>query len=405
MAFLFRIRIAILALLVVATAGAAFWTFHDRAVPADMLLWSAASLLIAAGVAFVQLRHAGLAVLVAVAPLPGMIAAGPVSSELAVSGFLAVYGFGYLAAACFAGEIVRGVLDGVAPVEAARATLARFGLPIALSAVAGAILTAGSLFRQAPATGMGAAGELVCAGISVMAFVPFAAAVLSYGESFFVVANRLRERREGLLRILAMAAEPRWAMSLSGIALVFATLGWFGAAPLLPRHGLLSETALWGASALGIFVVAHSVGRDWRDAIAATLALAALALMSAWLLGRAVGHLTAGAFAELALVAASALLTMTSLIAASRGFRTSGDRPQTARLRAIECLGVAPLFGSLGAAGDVAPWIALHGSNVALSATFLFAGAAGLLAMPALATALETLMRRRKSVDELYGRG
>ena len=51
------------------------------------------------------------------------------------------------------------------------------------------------------------------------------------------------------------------------------------------------------------------------------------------------------------------------------------------------------------------PWIVLHGSIATLSVMVPMAAATALVAMPALAAALETLIPRRRSVEDLYGRG
>jgi len=181
--------------------------------------------------------------------------------------------------------------------------------------------------------------------------------------------------------------------------------GWFGAAPHLAHSALLAQPALWGASALLIFLATFAAGRDWRDALAATLALAALTLLCLFLWGRATGRLTVSSFAEMAVVTAAALLLLLQLSARSRAYRQTGDSPAVARLRALEDLGLAPWFGVVGAGAATLPWIVLHGSIGMLSPMLLLAAAAALLAMPSLATALETLVRRRRSVDELYGRG
>ncbi|HEY0302502.1 MAG TPA: hypothetical protein VGC36_14250, partial [Rhizomicrobium sp.] len=91
----FRFRIAILVLLEVATAGAAWFAFHGLAVPVGALFLSAASLILGGGAAFIHLRHPGLAALGVFAPLPGMIAAGPfaVAAGVTSTGLLAIYGF------------------------------------------------------------------------------------------------------------------------------------------------------------------------------------------------------------------------------------------------------------------------------------------------------------------------
>lgn len=400
-------RIAVLVLLALATAGAAFVAFHGKSVPVGALFLSSASLLIGAIVAFVHLRHAGLAVLTALAPLPGMIAAGAfaVQSGLSVSALLAVYGFSYLTGSCLGGDIWRRILDAAGPAAAAREALARIIVPAALGILVAAALIVGWLFRDARLLGLGGACELGAGALSALVFVPFASSVMWFREGFFVAANRARERREGLLRVATLVIEPRWGMSLSGIAIVFATLGWFGAEPVLLRSVLLAQPALWGASALLVFLVSIAAGRDWRNALAAVLTLAALTLLGLFLWARSTGHLSTPTFIELVIGAAAALLPILMLVVWSRTYRWSGDTLAVARLRAIEDLGLAPWFGVAGAGAAALPWVLLHGSVAMLSAMFLLAGAAGLLAMPALATALDSLMPRRRSVDELYGRG
>ncbi|MEI9888262.1 MAG: hypothetical protein WDN08_17545 [Rhizomicrobium sp.] len=407
LAFLFRFRVALFAVLAVATAGAAWLAFHDLAVPVGALFLSAASLAAGGIVAFAYLRHAALAALSVLAPLPGMIAAGPfaLAGGTAVSGLLAVYGFGVVIAACLAGGLLRRMLDSSEPDAAAGAVLARCAVPLALCLVAGVALLAGWLFRDARALGLGNAGVFAAAMLSAGVVVPFAAASLRFGEAFIVIANRARERRETLLRILTQVVEPRWGLAFSGAAVTLAALGWFGAAPLLAHSALLAQPALWAASALLVFLFAFAAGRDWRDALAATLALAALTLLGLYLCGRAAGRLSAASLVEIAVTAATALFLMMDLIVRGRRYRQSGEASAVARLRAIEDCGLAPWFGTLGAAAAVLPWVLVHGSIVTLAVLFPLACAAAVVGMPALATALETLLPRRRSVNELYGRG
>jgi hypothetical protein len=232
-----------------------------------------------------------------------------------------------------------------------------------------------------------------------------AASLLPLGESFFVAINRAREKRERWLQIAMRVTESRWGLSLSGAALVLAVLGWFGAAPLLGHSALLDQPLLWAASALGIFLIALAVARDWREALAAVLALAALTLLSLWLWGHASGRLTLAAFVEIVAVVASALFVMLLLADMRRVYRQSGDDAATARLRALDALGTAPWFGAGCAAAALLPWIVVHGSIVTLAAMFAAAGVAAVLIQPAIATALERALPRRRSLDQLYGRG
>lgn len=405
--FLFRLRIAILALGALATAAAIWFVFHGHAVPVGALFLCGASLIVGGLIAFAHLRHAASAALVVLAPLPGMIAAGAFApgGGLAVTDLLACYGFAVVFGSCLCGDAMRRVLDAATPADAARETLARALGALLLAVVIGVALTVAWLFRDARALGLGGASGFAAAALSVLAIVPFAFAMLPFGEPFFVAANRARERRETWLRNATLVTDPRWALSLSGSAIVLATLGWFGAEPLLRHSALLAQPGLWGASALIVFLSAFGLARDWRDAVAATLALAALVLLALYLWGRASGHLGATSFVEIVVAAALALFLMLGSIAQTRRYRRSGDTMAVARLRAIEDAGLAPWFGALGAAGAAAPWVLVHGSTATLALLFPLSVAAALLGQPALATALESLIPRRRSLGELYGRG
>jgi len=405
LAALFRARIYVLAILALGTAAAAWFAFRGHAVPVGALFLSALSVALGVCLAFAHLRHAGLALIAALSPLPGMIAASLPATGLSYSEILSLYGFATVAAACLAGDLVGLVLKERAPADAARLALARALLPLALGVLTPAALLAGLLFKTAATTGASAAGELAAATVSILLFVPFGAAVVPYGETFFVRANRARERRERLLRLLAEVVEPRWGLSLAGSALVLAVLGWFGAWPLLARGVSPAQAAMAAAALLAALLSAHTIGRDWREAVAATLTLAELALMSLWLWGRAIGHLRDVAFVEIAVASGAALLAMLLLLARSRSYRRAGDAPAVARRRALEELGLAPYFGAAGAAAAIAPWLILHGSLAPLAILFLLAGLAAGLGMPAIATALGALVPRRRSLNQLYGRG
>ena len=75
------------------------------------------------------------------------------------------------------------------------------------------------------------------------------------------------------------------------------------------------------------------------------------------------------------------------------------------RLRALEECAVPALYGCAGATAAILPWIVLHGSIATLALLFALAAVGALLGLPALATALDVLVRRRLSAEELYGRG
>jgi len=230
-------------------------------------------------------------------------------------------------------------------------------------------------------------------------------AVMRYGEGFYIAANRVREKRERRLQWAAGAVTPRWGLSLAGIALVLAVLGWFGAAPLLAHSAVRVSTALLVATAFGAFVLGLVVARDWRAAAGATLGLSVLLLLGLSLWSGTVGRLLPATLLEIGAVLAAAGLNMFALLGRFRRFRGSGDSAAVAWLRALEEAGAAPWFAPAAAAAAILPWTLVHGSLATLSALFLLTSPVSALFMPALATALETLVPRRRSLRELYGRG
>ena len=407
LAFLFRTRIAVLVVLGLATAGAAWFAFHGHVVPVSALLLSGASLAVGAVVGFIHLRHAGLAILGALAPLPGMLAAAPyaMAHGVALTGLLGVYAWSALVAAHLCGVIERRILDASAREEAAQAALANSFVPVALAVLAAGLLLLGWYFRTATALTAGTVAMFAAGLLSALIFTPFIAAMLPFGEAFFVAANRTQERRENALAVATLVIEPRWAFAMSGAALVLATLGWFGVEPILVGNIFLSRWEYWLGSALLLFLAVFAAGRDWRDALAATLGLAVLALVSLYLCHRVTGRLMPRSLIEIFLLLAATLYPMLVVVVQSRRYRLAGDAAAVARLRAIEDAGWSPWFGALGAAAALLPWLALHGSLVTLVVLIPLACAVALIGMPALATALERLVPRRRTLGELYGRG
>ncbi|HJW42428.1 MAG TPA: hypothetical protein VJ476_14520, partial [Rhizomicrobium sp.] len=232
--FRLRIMIVILLVLLVAAGGA----FSFRPLPWNVMLLGAASVVLATGVGFVHLRHVWLAILTVLAPLAGLMAAGALGSELTANGLLSVVGFGYVVSALASGAVVRYVLDAADPVEVARQTLMQLVLPTLLVMLAGAVLLATWIYGSLDPSAAAAAVVAMAILLPV-----FGALLLPFGEAFVTAANRARERREQLLAVTTAVIEPRWAMSVTGIAVVFAVLGWFGAAPLLAHGSLQPQEA------------------------------------------------------------------------------------------------------------------------------------------------------------------
>ncbi|MEJ1969686.1 MAG: hypothetical protein WDN03_13780 [Rhizomicrobium sp.] len=407
MTVLNRQRFVILAALVLAAAAFLFLALHGRAVPVGAIFLSVISLAAAFAVAFLHLRHMALAAVATAAPLPGMFAAGPfaVDHGLDIAGLLAVYGFATVAGAVLCSGIVTVILAGRDGAEAAFVSPPRLLPALGAAVLVAVVLAIGWLFREARGLAFAMSAEMMASAVSVILFIGFGAATLPFSETAITQVNRARERRGRRLGLMTLVVEPRWGMSLSGVALVLAVLGAFGAGSVLAKNGLLAEPAYWLATAVVVFGVVFAISRDGREAVGASLALAVSIALGVWLWGRAVGHVTPLPFLDILAAAAAALLVALDLLDRARRYRAAGDAPLVARLRAIEDDAMPALFGCGGAAAAMAPWIVLHGSLATLAALFALGGGAALVLAPALATALETLLRRRMSVEDLYGRG
>ena len=405
--FLFRQRFMVLgALCMLGAAGVVFGLF-GRAVPVGTFFLTALSLAAGLGVAFVHFRHVALAVVAMAAPLPGMIAAGPFAASHGVGmlPLLAAYGFAVVTGVIWCAEVLRGLTAGKDRVQAALAIPARLVLPAAVAVLAAGLVLGGWLVRLAPGLALGVSVELLAGTLSSLLFVALGALALPFSEGAVTEINRAQERRALRLRLLTQVIAPRWGMSLAGAALVFVVLGYFGVEPLLAKGSILAKPAYWAGSALLVFLGGLAVGRGWRDALAVTLALTMQTLLGLWLWGIAVGHLTMLALVVAIMTGGVSLTLMLVMVDKARRYRMGGDAPDVARLKALEDCAVPAIYGCAGVAAAIAPWIVLHGSMATLAVLFVLASAASTIGAPAITTALETLVRRRFSVEELYGRG
>ena len=239
--FFLRFRFGLLALPCAAAVAALF--FHH-------ISWLlGVAVLAGAGMAFVQFRYVRLAILVALAPLPGALWFAPGS-----------YGFGFALAVLMASGLANRLLMGGSE-EDAFASLFE-AAPALIGALAVAFVW--SLWSHADFPG------LMAASLSVLVAVPAGAIFLPFGEHFHIAANRAREARGRVADMAARLAQARWALSLSGIALVFAVLGIFEI-PVTP------PPADWIGGVL-IAAVLFAATMDWRAGTAA-LACAILLLL------------------------------------------------------------------------------------------------------------------------------
>ena len=359
-----------------------------------MILASAA---VACAVSLVHTRHLGLAFLTAAAPLPGLAWAAPMSGEAAF-GIVPVlaYVFAYGVAVMLAHNILGGALDGESSGHPLKPVAAAAGLTASL-----ALLWFWGAVSGEP--GFQAVLDVALAAASSLIIMPIGESVLNFDEAFVGAANRARERRQRRLEKLAMVAVPRWGMSVSGIAAIFVALAWFGAEPSFSLVHLVSAPLKFAVSLVVTLGLALSVCGGWREGFAATVAAGLAGLVTLW--GFAVvGQMTANSpVGVLEIVSLAGFLAFCEAGRAA-AFRRLGDEASIARLRAVEDLGGPQFYAILGGIGALLPSVILHPAFAPFVAGLAFAGAGALAFAPALATACELLLPRRRSVEEMYGR-
>jgi hypothetical protein len=382
-----RTRIVLLALLllVALSAGAAcLWEGQRPAAPVEELT---ALILLTTG-ALALLRHAGLAVLVVAAPVPGFLAALAAMATLrpvAALPLTAAALTGYLLAAVLASQVAAQLAQGGAREES---------LPSSIRPLLGALvaaLAAIGLAKGAHSATLAVALTAAASGLSAIATVVLGASLLPFGEDFAARTNRARETRQRWLSRLEPLAQTRWGWSLGGVAIVLAAVGYFGASPAW--RGMTA--ALWMAPSLALVGVSFFLLGDWRRAASALLAAIALGLVSLWMAGASPGPALSAALG----LGAAAIFLISARAAA---FSRQGDDAATASLRALKYHGAAIVFALVTVAlALLALAPSEHGAS-ACCLSAIFAVLAALLFAPAFAIVIEDMFPRRATIEARY---
>jgi hypothetical protein len=302
-------------------------------------------------VAMIQFRYLRLALVVALAPLPGLL--------WFASSYYSLYPLALALAVLMVSGLALRLLKGSTE-EVAFAAL--FGpVPGLIAAVLVALTW--SLWGPAHFDG------LVATFLSVLLAMPAGAIFLPFGERFHMAANRAREAREPVTLAAAGLVQPRWAFSLCGITAVFLVLAIF-------RQTGEPAPLDWICCIL-VAVALHAATLDWRAAIAGLIASSLLLLYGQ------------------GMTEALLLFVLLALFVAGPPVRGRDAVPVWAL--AIEDRAVPAFFAGIGAALTAA---LLDTPLQGLLA--LLALAAALLAFPALTVALHVILPRRRSVEELY---
>jgi hypothetical protein len=339
--FFHRLRLPILLLYAVLALWGAY------AVPQSAPVALAGAALGGFLAAYARLRHFSLALATALAPLPGILWFGPSAYALCIA--LAILMTADYGDALLRDENPYAALFRVMPSLAATLTFAALW----------------SLFSRVDLPGL-----LAASAATILSLPPLVLNV-GFSEEAIVRGNRQHERLVRLFTSVSHIAEPRWSISLSGVGVVLAVLGYFEIAAKPPVFDWFSAPV--AAALLFAFT---------RDIHAALAALAASALLLLF---------TGGLGGALLLF----LLFAVYLQRNCGGFRAQGEH--TAMVRAIEERGSAILFAGLAAMIAAVPrgggLAALHAGCGLIAAIILF---------PAFSGALQRVFPAWRSVEEIY---
>ena len=339
------------------------------------------ALLILIAFTYAQFRHIGLALVAALAPLPGQA----IVVLLHLPAQPLAYLGGFIVSLVLTSVIETRFCDG-APAREATALVASEMLPILawpIALVASATIVFALVAREFAALWLSLA--VVLCGVAALICAPAGQRFLPYRDDFITRANRLREHQERWLDRLTFVVQPRWGWSVSGIALIFAILGFFGGA----NSGTTGPLALLAALGVLFAGFAYVATRNIRRVIAFLLTSAVLVCLMFWISARIV-------IDPAAAVLAIALSAMPALILAgqSSAFARTGDAVAVATLRGFERCAIPTIFYCLAAT------LALCVSGEFAAAILVACGGvAALLVLPALTTAIYDFFPPHVSLD------
>jgi hypothetical protein len=388
-----RVSLAVFSVCVLLTAVAAI--FALPLLSASEWLELALPLPVIFAFAFALTRHVPLAAAATLAPASGVIwgeALGLLFEAPLAAPSLAI-GFGAALALIYADSVAARALEGDEARAAARAAAIAAWRPL----LGGIVLTFAMLsvvvrdpwFRQ---ISLSAFLQFSLAGVAAIVLPTCAAGFFTFSEGFVTRLNRVRETRTRNAYPVSLISMPRWGLSVSGIGLVAAVLGFFGAEQMLEDSGFAVPIIL-----LLAFLLSFGLSGRWRNALALSFAVSVTGLVGFWSWTELGSH---GLLDVIVMIEAVAIgfTLMLSVVVRERALAAQHN-DSVARLLAIEELAAPVVYVLLAM---VVPAVIVEGGGLA-AIVLASGGACALLLAPAASTAFETLLPRRKSVRELYG--
>ncbi|HEX4295702.1 MAG TPA: hypothetical protein VHZ29_16320 [Rhizomicrobium sp.] len=353
---------------------------------------------------YLYLRHAGLAAVALAAPLAAAGTAAWLAYDRfdneAVFALAGIFGVAFLCAV--ADRMSRGICAGMTPGRAAmRASLD--SLFIVGPALAGVVALALAFAASTPVRPVGVAiFEALPAVFAASLAAVWATALFPYTEQFIGRANRAREWRARQGARLAFLGETRWALSITGIAAIFAALAVFGAksVPFHPALGGLADPAVAVVLAFAAFLAS---ARDWRMAVAMTATVVLMFALERWALSYRLAHLSERDTLWTAVLFLPAIGAMCPIAARWHGCLREGDGVGAALRCSLEEEGPgAVLASAIVAVFWLIRTLSVWRVSPALIAAFISFAAP--LVFPALAMTLYRLLPRYVSIEDALDR-
>src|SRR5277367_1895948 len=397
-------RNSILILLGAAALAGPLFEFLVQGAPGlGVSLRFAVMLFAAAAIALTHLRDPVLALSVLLAPLTAVslvVCAAPSLTLLLPTVFLAafVYALGFVVALMAGSRFALRIADGedreVCTMAAMRAD------PRGLASI---LVFASATFGIFAIHGPAATPLLLAAGnalaiLTAWFAVPLAGSFMVGGEDFIAQTNRVLESRQVRLERIAKAAQPPWALSVTGILVVLLALASFGSAGIAVARDV--RAALW-SNAAGAFVVlaiaAYLAAGAWRSALAVWLGTASAVLFGVW------GYARTGAIFDAPLSLATAELCTIffvpiALVAASASFSNRNDAVGASE-SGLSNAGAAAVTAFFAMLVLLAPWYREIGvARAGFVLAIVFAAGVALIFQPAITRALKDIVPRRRNL-------
>lgn len=386
----FWARLAVLTLVLI--AAIAVPVFFRPAL--GYALQIAISFVIAAVVSMAHLRHAGLAFSAAFGPVPGILIALALGQPSAVAALLYLPAFA--CAVFLADDIAQRIATGIDREIAVQDALAGLAASAGLAVLVPVVGLAAAFIFSGLRTELAAAVATIAAAITVIAIVPLSATFFSFDEDFVTDTNRLREWRERMLDTVTVVARPRWALSVTGMAIVFAVLALFGARNIAISPGNAIILGCFSAAAL---VAGFGLTHDWRRILSVPAVLLLTVLLAFWAFARA--HIAFDLHNFFLLLQILAVCFAPLFLGSAEAGRYLSEDNAIAASLALLRKGPAIISFFL-----VAAFMSIETGNAAMilaeCAILLFGGVGALFFQPAIAVALEALFPQRSTIAARY---